>query len=113
MDDTEWRHLIHKTAGKMIYIADSLGVLNTKFDSDLTIDETIKKMEEIFKAVLNENVAYMSETLPECPRCGESGVFDCRTVIGFRYICSHCDNTWNITEKEFSGLIVYDGVNKK
>ena len=106
MKDTEWRHLIHKTAGKMIYIADSLGVLNTKFDNDITIDEAIKKIEETLKAVLDVDVAYMHETLPDCPRCGESGVFDCRTVIGFRYACSHCDNVWNITEKEFSELIL-------
>lgn len=106
MKDTEWRNLIHKTAGKMIYIADSLGVLNIKFNNEMTIDEAIKRIEEFLKTALEMDVSHMSETLPECPKCGESGVFDCRTVIGFRYSCSHCDNSWNITEKEFSELIV-------
>lgn len=56
MDDVEWRHLIHKTAGKMIHIADYLGVLNYKFDDKMTIVEVITKLEEIFKEALKEDV---------------------------------------------------------
>lgn len=100
MDDVGWRNLIHKTAGKMIHIADYLGVLNNKFDDEITIDEAIKKLETIFRAMLEVRVA-RPETLPECPKCGESGIFDVRAVCGFKYDCSHCDNIWYITEKEY------------
>lgn len=58
MDDVEWRHLIHKTAGKMIFIADSLGVLNVKIDNDMTVDEMIKRIEEFLKAALDVEISY-------------------------------------------------------
>jgi len=56
MNDVEWRDLIHETAGKMIHIADYLGVLNNIFDGEITIDEAIKKLEVYFKAALGVDI---------------------------------------------------------
>ena len=58
MKDTEWRNLIHKTAGKMIFIADSLGVLNVKYDNDITIEEGIEKIEEFLKTALDVEISF-------------------------------------------------------
>jgi hypothetical protein len=111
MDDVEWRHLIRKTAGKMIHIADYLGVLNSKFNDKMTIDETIKKLEEFLKAALDTDAAIKpSKTSPKCLICGASGIFDCRTVSGFRYLCPRCKKFWNISEEEYKILTLYDGV---
>jgi predicted RNA-binding Zn-ribbon protein involved in translation (DUF1610 family) len=111
MNDAEWRNLIHKTAGKMIFIADSLGVLYVKIDNDITVDEMIKRLEEFLKTALDVNVAVNpSKTSPKCPICGASGVFDCRTVAGFRYLCPKCKKVWNISENEYKALTLYDGV---
>jgi transposase len=111
MKDAEWRNLIHKTAGKMIFIADSLGVLNVKIDNNITVDEMIKRIEEFLKVALDADVAVKpSKTSPKCLICGASGVFDCRTVAGFRYLCPKCKHFWNISEDEYKSLTLYDGV---
>ena len=56
MDDVEWRNLIRKTAGKMIHIADYLGVLNNSFDGEITIDEAIKRLEAYFNVMLEVGI---------------------------------------------------------
>lgn len=95
----------------MIFIADSLGVLNVKIDNDMTVDEMIKRIEEFLKAALDVDVTMNpSKTSPKCPICGASGVFDCRTTAGFRYLCSSCRKLWNISEDEYKTLTLYDGV---
>lgn len=39
------------------------------------------------------------ETLPECPKCGESGIRDKRTQDGrIRFACSHCQEVWTLPE---------------
>lgn len=58
MNDAEWRNLIHKTTGKMIFIADSLGVLYVKIDNDMTVDEMIKRLEEFLKAALEVEISF-------------------------------------------------------
>ena len=103
MNDVEWRNLIRVTVGKLIHIADYLGVLNNNFDDEITIDEAIKKLEAYFRATLEVDIIG-NETLPECPKCGEAGVFDYRTVYGFRFNCSSCNHVFGLTEKEYSEL---------
>jgi len=51
----------------------------------------------------------MTETLPECPHCGESGIFDKWVVLNdgnlyARFSCSHCENLFDLSKTEYEEL---------
>lgn len=54
MKDTEWRHYLHKTLGELNFIADSLHMLDHKFNDDMTLEEVIIEIGHVLKEVLDE-----------------------------------------------------------
>ena len=50
----------------------------------------------------------MTETLPECPKCGESGILDKRVKDDYKYICSRCGHIWPVSKEEYLELSKYD-----